>query len=197
MKKRVILAAWLGFVIGGRLMMSLAAGDGLASRAEWIPFVYAFATAGLIVSAFLVLGEKRPRVVLLWAAAAWFFQQSALASAVLRTPGHALAAETLHLAAVALPLLAALLINPDAEGKWRWIRIAALLTFAGIPPLPGFFARVETLSALVHADLTHLAVLTAISQIAVLIAAVRLAASEPRAVALAPAKRFGVAGSGL
>lgn len=189
MSRHIAIPLFLGAAFTGRLFLSWATGEGLAERALWVPFVYALSVAGLILSSLLVLGSldvfrkasqaraKGPGSesfgVLAACAWVWVFQFAALATAVLRDPGHALAAEKLHLSTLAGAwLLAALLW--EKKGVLRSCRLLALFVFAALPPLPGFFSRIETLSCLVHAGLPRLAALVALSQVVCLVAITQL-----------------------
>ncbi len=148
-----------------RLFMSWAAGDGFESRADWAPLVYSLSVAGLILSSLIALGVKDSEKIPAAALAVWLFQWFALGAAILREPGHALAAERLHYL-VGLPAFGALFLLKKREGNAAVItRLAVLFTIGAAPPLPGFFALIELLSALTHAKLFHLALLTAFSQV--------------------------------
>lgn len=146
------------------------AGLETAERARAISGVYAVAWVGVIVTALLALGATRSRRAVEWAGANQIAQTLAVACAALREPGHAMAAVQLSSGVAAGAFALAMALENTERRAWRY---AAWLTLAGVPPLPGFFARIDGWSALWHADLTRLAVISAFAQAAVLYAMVR------------------------
>ncbi|MCB9487958.1 MAG: hypothetical protein H6684_04430 [Deltaproteobacteria bacterium] len=160
-------------------------GDRIATRDIWVPRVYAIAMAGLFVAAAMLV-VLRGREAVLWASAVAVVSQSiAILAVILRQPGHALAAQQLFLAVQGGAFFVAIWTVdqqplPGRVDTWmNGARVLALLMIAAAPPLPGFFARVDVFSALMHADLPRLAVAVAIAQVAVFMRMVGMAL-EPR-----------------
>ncbi|MCC6159860.1 MAG: hypothetical protein IT350_17540 [Deltaproteobacteria bacterium] len=148
----------------------VVAGLAIAERARAISAVYAAAWVGVIVTSLLALGFTRSRRVVEWAGASQIAQTVAIACAALREPGHSMAAVQLSAGVTAGAFALAMWLENSERHAWRF---AAWLTLAGVPPLPGFFARIDGWSAMWHADLKRLAVISALAQVAVLYAIVR------------------------
>jgi hypothetical protein len=155
-----------------------ACGVWLDQRETWVPFIYYFAIAGMLLFSLISFGvnetEEMTRVVSL----IMFFQFAAVGAVILREPLHARYAEKLMLAVFAPSMITAFAIPGNAAKPLRFLRWAAYLALAGFPPLPGFFAKFEALSAMMHADLPWLAGWTAIAQGAVFIGIARMLLRE-------------------
>jgi hypothetical protein len=148
-----------------RLFLAWAVGDGFETRVIWTPFVYSAVTAGLILSSLIAVGLKDSDRTLVAVFFVWLFQWIALGAVVLREPGHALAAERLH-GLFGIPAFAALFLFKNSNAVFsRGLCAAAWLIIGAAPPLPGFFAHIEVLSALINGRLHQLAALTAFSQV--------------------------------
>lgn len=148
----------------------VVAGQDLALRTRSVAAIYAAAWVGVILSSLLALGSARSRRVVEWAGVSQIAQTAAIACAALRAPGHAMAAVQLSAAVTAAAFALAMGLENSERRAWRSV---AWLTLAGVPPLPGFFARIDGWSALWHADLKRLAVISALAQVAVFYAVVR------------------------
>ncbi len=169
---RRTLGSLAALVLGAALWAGthVVAGQSLAERAPVASIAYAAAWVGVIATALLALGSTRPRRVVEWAGANQIAQTLAIACAALREPAHAVAAVQFSAAVAVIAFALAMGLEDSPRRSWR---SAAWLTLAGAPPLPGFFARIDGWSALWHADLQRLALISALAQVAVLYAIVR------------------------
>ncbi|MCZ7586042.1 MAG: hypothetical protein M5R36_23445 [Deltaproteobacteria bacterium] len=138
---------------------------GLLNAAADAAPLYAAALAGSLACAFVALGTADIMSRLSWLAAFGVFQAAAACAGALREPGHGLAAAGFFLAAHGAAVVAALAAARREGRAWRFVGFLALASVAGLPATPGFFARVDVLSALLHAELPMLALWSAAAQI--------------------------------
>jgi len=178
MRRFTAIAVWAALVTGAHYIFLWGTGLPLEVRSAASPAFYYGSIAAMLFCSLLALGAASAQGALEAGGLSVLFQTAALAACLSRQPGHALAAQNLLLSVTAPSLILAFLA-PRSDRKFiRVVRLLALLAFSGLPPFPGFFARVEVLSAIVHSEWTWLAVWTALTQAATAIAVIRIVFEE-------------------
>ncbi|MBZ0270894.1 hypothetical protein K8I61_02570, partial [bacterium] len=160
-------------------LLNFVAFEGQATREIWAPALYAIAATGMIAAALFALGGRSARVRDAFAALSIGFQILAVGCAALRAPGHALAAGELMLA-VHAPAAVLLALAGGTHRLASGARLLSRFVIAGLPPLPGFIARLDAAGALVHADLVWMAIYMAVAQTVVFASLMRTFFDDPR-----------------
>ena len=178
MKRVLAVFGSLALGIGAYGLAFWAVTEGLDNRPEYVPLIYSVSLVGMLLFSLLALGAPAGnKTIGFWGFSA-FFQALAVTACVLREPGHALAAEKLFVAVNLTGLLVVIILGRSDSVAPRVLRWAVLGVLSGIPPGPGFFARVDVLSAMIHSGLPWLAVWSAIAQVLAGVALIRLVFGE-------------------
>jgi hypothetical protein len=172
-KKALTAAVFVVLAVAVYWFVDWCGTEGLSMRSRWIGIVYAASITGMFLFSLMALGAPKDRPRLEFCSAAVLFQTLAVAAVSLRQPAHAIQTLVFFQAVTVPPILVSLLIRSSEGIFGKTLRLPALLVLTGIPPLPGFFARIEVMSALVHAKLPWLAVWFGVSQIAIAAALMR------------------------
>jgi len=187
MRRYAAALVTLAFAVAVHGFFLWGCGRGFESRTSWVPFLYAASIAGILLFSLLAFGSRKTQSRLEACGLLALFQLTAAGACILRQPGHALSAETIMLYVTVPALVIAFVCLPDYGKASRALRWPALLVLAGFPPLPGFFARIELFSAMIHAELPWLAVWTAVAQVAAAACVVQIIFEERTRKDTAPA----------
>lgn len=187
MRRAVAALAWIAGAAAAFGLVHLAVSIGAHRLSDGVPFAYGIAVVGLTGTMLFALGAEGPAGER-WLGAHVLVKVAAVGCAAMREPGHAWAAAALAASATAGVLVVAELSRGRSIPAIRSLRAIALMSLAGVPPLPGFFASVDLVSALMHARLPWLAAVSAVGSVAGVYVVAR--------VLLADAQRESDAGEG-